>query len=137
MARRWIQAIEPATDESMASRQSYFTISGITQANPGVVSATGHTLVNGDTVIITGVVGMTEVNDRLFTVASVVAGVSFALSGVNTSLYTAWSSGGAVHLFNELSSSETVRVHYNDGGSGERIAAALQRAKDRLVRELG
>ena len=46
------------------------TISAITKANPGVVTATSHGYSNGDRVFISGVVGMTEVNNREFTVAN-------------------------------------------------------------------
>jgi len=38
-------------------------ITGITNANPAVVSSTGHGLTTGDNVKITGVLGMTEAND--------------------------------------------------------------------------
>jgi hypothetical protein len=77
------------------------TITGISQANPAVVSCseTG-TLENGDIVLIEGVVGMTEVNDILFTVASLVNDTSFELSGINSTGYGAWSSGGTAKEFN-------------------------------------
>jgi hypothetical protein len=76
------------------------SITGISQANPGVVSSV-HSLVAGDIVSIYGVSGMTEVNYRTFLVGTVVAGVSFQLltlegSNVNTTSYTAWTSGGTV-----------------------------------------
>ena len=72
-------------------------ITAITQANPGVVTYTGADPSNGDTVYITGVVGMTQVNGLFFTVAGVNAGANtFQLSGVNTTGYTAYSSGGTV-----------------------------------------
>jgi hypothetical protein len=74
------------------------TITGITQANPGVVTATAHGYSNGDTVVITGVVGMTQVNNKRFKVASV-ATDTFALqdidgNNVNTTSFTAYTSGG-------------------------------------------
>ena len=74
------------------------TITGITQANPGVVTSTSHGFSNGDTVVITGVVGMTQVNGKRFKVASVAAN-TFALQdidgvNVNTTSYTAYTSGG-------------------------------------------
>ena len=74
------------------------TITGITQANPGVVTATAHGYSNGDTVVITGVVGMTQVNNKRFKVASVATN-TFALqdvdgNNVNTTSYTAYTSGG-------------------------------------------
>ena len=68
-------------------------ITGITKANPGVVTATGHGFANGDQVYISGVVGMTQVNNRRFTVAGAAAN-TFQLSGVNTTGYTTYTSGG-------------------------------------------
>ena len=78
--------------------ESNKTITGITQANPGVVTSTAHGFSNGDTVVISGVVGMTQVNGKRFKVASVAAN-TFALQdidgvNVNTTSYTAYSSGG-------------------------------------------
>jgi len=51
--------------------------------------------VAGDIVYISGVVGMTELNDNFYTVASPnsTAG-TFQLSGINSSAYTTWSSAG-------------------------------------------
>lgn len=72
------------------------TITGITQANPAVVTANAHGHANGDLVYITGVAGMTEVNGRIFTVAGATAN-TFQLSGVNSTGYTAYSSGGFVY----------------------------------------
>lgn len=76
--------------------RSNMTITGITQANPGVVTYSGaDNIANGDLVYIYGVVGMTQVNGLLFTVANLNAGANtFELSGVNTTGYTAYSSGG-------------------------------------------
>lgn len=73
-------------------------ITGITKANPAVVTYSGSdTYANGDRVRISGVVGMTEVNNRIFTVANVNTGANtFELSGVNSSGYTTYSSGGTV-----------------------------------------
>lgn len=76
-------------------------ITGITQANPGVVTAAAHGLSNGDRVVITGVAGMTQVNNREFTVAGATAN-TFQLSGVNTTGYDAYSSGGQVAEIYEL-----------------------------------
>ena len=77
------------------------TITGISEANPAVVSTSDTSgLANGDSVIIEGVVGMTEVNDIVFTVANLVANTSFELSGINSSGYTSWSSGGTAKLAN-------------------------------------
>jgi len=75
-------------------------ITGITQANPGVVTAVAHGLTTGDHVWITGVVGMTQVNRRRFTV-TVLTADTFSI-GISTASYTAWSSGGTVERFYTL-----------------------------------
>lgn len=79
------------------------TISGLTAASPGVVTATAHGISNGAVITISGVVGMVEVNDRAF-VADSVATNTINLKGVDTSGYTAWSSGGSViaHTMTEI-----------------------------------
>lgn len=70
------------------------TITGITQANPAVVTTSAaHNFNNGDKIYIENVVGMTEVNDVEFTIANVTS-TTFELSGVDSSAYTAYSSAG-------------------------------------------
>lgn len=74
-------------------------ISGITKADPAVVTATAHGFSNGDTVWIKDVVGMTEINTVDNTTAYLVANKTtdtFELSGIDSSTYTAYSSGGTV-----------------------------------------
>lgn len=72
------------------------TITAISKANPGVVTYTGTDPSNGDRVIIAGVTGMTEVNNRQFVVANVDTGANtFELSGVDTSSYTTYSANGS------------------------------------------
>jgi hypothetical protein len=68
-------------------------ITGITQANPAVVTISGHGYSNGDVVFITGVAGMTEVNGKFYTVANVTAS-TFELSGVDSTGFTPYTSGG-------------------------------------------
>lgn len=57
---------DPFLDNSGAGT----TISGITQANPGVVTATSHPYLDGDIVVIENVVGMVEVNSQPYIVAN-------------------------------------------------------------------
>ena len=82
------------------------TISGLTAANPAVVTATSHGYSNGDHVWINSVVGMTEVNGRRFTVANQTTN-TFELSGVDTSGYTAYSSAGTAEKVYEIATSFT------------------------------
>ena len=83
------------------------TITGITQANPAVVTASSHGYNNGDRVFISGVVGMTEVNNREFTVANKTTN-TFELSGINSSAFTAYSSGGTSGKIVEVTTTYSV-----------------------------
>jgi hypothetical protein len=66
---------------------------GITQANPGNVTTTAaHNLATGQTVRLTGVVGMTEVNGETYRV-TVVDALNFTI-GVDTTGFTEYVSGG-------------------------------------------
>jgi hypothetical protein len=73
-----------------------YAITGITKAATAVVTCVGHPFVNGDKVRIMGVLGMTEVNiDQ--TTAYIVANKAtntFELSGVDSSAWTTYASGG-------------------------------------------
>ncbi|MES2348489.1 MAG: hypothetical protein V4641_13080 [Pseudomonadota bacterium] len=78
-------------------------ISGVTRANPGVLTYVGADPANGDDVEVAGVVGMTQLNGRRFTVANVNAGANTfeltdpdGVTAINTSGYTAYSSGGTI-----------------------------------------
>jgi len=78
-------------------------ITGITKANPAVVTYSGtDTYANGDEVYITGVLGMTQVNGKFYRVANVNAGLNtFELTdtdgvNINSTVYTTYSSAGTV-----------------------------------------
>lgn len=70
-------------------------ITGITAANPPVVTAAGHGLSDGDVVKIVDVVGMTEVNDGLYVVSNK-TNDTFELTHVRGSAYGAYVSGGEI-----------------------------------------
>lgn len=69
------------------------TITGITNANPGVVTSTAHGMANGDYVVLT-VNGMPALNDRVVRIANVAAN-TFELEGVDTTLLGTFTSGSA------------------------------------------
>ena len=81
-------------------------ISAITKANPAVVTSNSHGLNDGDRVFISGVVGMTEVNNREFTVAGKTTN-TFQLSGVNSSAFTTYGSAGTVGKIVEITTTYT------------------------------
>lgn len=71
------------------------TITGITQANPAVVTSAAHGYSTGHYIQPSSVTGMTEVNGNVYHVTNVDAN-SFQLTGINSTDFTAYSSGGTV-----------------------------------------
>ena len=83
------------------------TITGVTQANPGVVTSAAHGYSNGDEVYISGVGGMTELNGRNYLVANATTN-TFTLqdlfgNNIDTTGFTAYTSGGSVDTIYEIS----------------------------------
>lgn len=76
------------------------TISGITQANPGVVTFTPDTSgqpANGDVVVLTMTAGMDELDGQACRVANMnTAGTEFDLEGIDTTNYEDFSAGTLV-----------------------------------------
>lgn len=90
------------------------TINSITQANPGeVTTTTAHGFSDGDKIKIAGVSGMTQVNNLYFTV-TVTATDKFTI-GVNTSAYTAYTSGGSAIKYG-ITQTNPVRVNADAHG---------------------
>lgn len=81
-------------------------ITNITKASPAVVTSNNHGYSNGDRIIVTGVSGMTELNNRQFVVESVTTN-TFALSGVDSTTYDNYVSGGSASEIVELASPYT------------------------------
>lgn len=91
---------------------STIDILGITQANPGVITTDGaHGLSNGDEVYLSSIGGMTELNGVAVTV-TVVDADEFSI-GVNTSAYTAYTTGGTVEQFIETGDTMTWSGQYD------------------------
>ena len=87
------------------------TITGITQANPAVVTSSSHGYSNGDEVLISSVSGMTEVNGKRFLVAGVTTN-TFQLTdkdgtNINSTSYTAYSSAGVANKVYEIATPYT------------------------------
>jgi len=68
-------------------------ITFISQASPASVTIAAHGYENGEEVFITGVVGMTELNGRYFTIANKSTN-TFELQGEDSTSHTAYTSGG-------------------------------------------
>jgi len=90
------RSISAATWASSPARN----ISGATRASPVVVTANNHGFSNGDRVYIRDVGGMTQINNRVFTVAGVTTN-TFQLKNssggnINGGGYNSYTSGGMV-----------------------------------------
>ena len=71
-------------------------VTAVTKANPGAVTTgAAHLLVTGDRVRFAGVVGMVELNVNTVFAVTKVNATSFTI-GVNTTGFTAYTSGGTV-----------------------------------------
>lgn len=81
----------------LAGASTSGNITGATQANPVVITSNAHGLTNGQKVYVSGVVGMIELNNNVYTVAGVTAN-TFQLSGINGTAFTAYISGGTWNL---------------------------------------
>lgn len=115
----WTLARYARTNDPIeAENVTFGTITGITAANPGVISDAAHTFVVGDHVYISGIVGMTQLNNRHFDINTAGAG-SYTLKDrdtgapIDTSAYTAWASGGIVEKIG--SNKYPAAVNFTDG----------------------
>lgn len=80
-------------EESLPGVQAAKTITGATQANPCVITASSHGYDNGDDVLIESVGGMTELNGKVYRIANKTTN-TFQLQGIDSTNYTAYTSGG-------------------------------------------
>lgn len=82
------------------------SITGITQANPGVVTIAGHGYSDGDEIYLDSVSGMTELNGRNYIIANATTN-TFTLqdlfgNDIDTTSFTAYTSGGQVDTIYEI-----------------------------------
>jgi hypothetical protein len=102
--KRYIERLSPFFMSDVAQEDATFTdcfltydspktISGATKANPCVVTATSHGFSNGDYVLINDVAGMDELNGNSYLIANVAAN-TFELSGIDSTSFTTYVSGG-------------------------------------------
>lgn len=70
------------------------TITGATQTNPVNLTIVGHGATTGKQLQVTSVVGMTQLNDKIYTV-TVVDADHVTLDGVNGAAFTPYTSGGS------------------------------------------
>lgn len=112
-------------NEAIILKDDTLAVTGITQADPAVLTYTGADPVEGEEVFISGVGGMTEVNGKFYTIANLNTGANtFELTDVfgddvDASAYTAYTSGGTAGVVYEvktpyqLADLETIKFSQN------------------------
>ena len=88
------------------------TITGATRANPVVVTSNNHGFQNGDVVWLSGVGGMTQLNNRAFVVAGRTTN-TFQLQGVDGRSYGNFSSGGTIRKCQAANCAVVVTASYH------------------------
>jgi hypothetical protein len=101
------------------------TITGATAANPVQITSTAHGLAAGTVIVITGVVGMVELNNRAFVLSNPLTN-TFELKGVDGTLYTAYGSGGSATPQTMTAVSNVKDVSLFDGTTQEIDTTNLQ-----------
>lgn len=128
MADKYIDLDFEDYDHEIGSpKTAVVAITGATAANPVVITAPAHGLALNDVVAIRSVVGMVEINDRVFSISGVGTN-SFALTGEDGTGHTAYTSGGTATSLPETDGS--LRIFYDDTVEKDMLADAVQRAKE-------
>lgn len=112
MSNKWT-SVAVAMQSALAAAD---TITGITKANPGVVTSTAHGISNGEYVFLT-IVGMHQLNYRVARAANVTTD-TFELEGIDTTLFDTFTSGTAEVITFGTSISTATTVNAGGGGFG-------------------
>lgn len=98
---------------------STMAVTGASQANPCAITVASTTaLTTGDWIQITSVVGMTQLNDKVYKI-TVLDGTTFHLDGIDSTGYTAWSSAGTIMYGKWYAANESTAMKtFTPGNSG-------------------
>lgn len=84
-------------------------ITGATRSNPCVITVNNHGYSTNRIIQINSILGMTQLNDKLYTI-TVIDINTFSLNGVDSTLYTPYTSGGSVSVGEYYISKESTSV---------------------------
>ena len=88
--------VDATTGQVSFSADKTKNITGISKAASAVISfGTTHTFVNGESVYISGVSGMTQINGQRGVITA--TGANDITVNINSTAYSTWTSGGTVH----------------------------------------
>jgi hypothetical protein len=93
-------------------------ITAITNANPGEVTSASHGLVPGSVAKLAAIVGMVNLNDLLVVPDNIDAN-TFELSGIDTSDYPAYVSGGTIREVTFSEMCELTGANQQDGAADQ------------------
>lgn len=113
-----------STIEVLTGYGSTKTITGISKANPAVVSVSSHGLADGDVVYIDDVVGMTEANGSAYIVESLTSG-TFALVDTDSTGWGTYGSGGTAAPGEFSNFCELTGYNRQGGSKSEQDASSL------------
>lgn len=111
---------------------SLITVTAATNANPPVLTATGHTLVNGDIIEVQS--GWYRANNKAFRVSAVAAN-TFSLEGLDASstvLFPAGQGIGSVKKINTFTKLDQVIGFTPSGGDAKFVAVQLLEAESEV-----
>lgn len=101
------QVLRNAVVEIQTALGSAITITAISKATEAVVTGT-HGLSVGDLVVISGVVGMTQINNRVIRVSAVSTTVSFTCEDLNSTNWSTYVSGGTANEVTTLTTFDNI-----------------------------
>lgn len=95
-------------------------ITGASKSNPVVINSLAHGFSNGDAIYITGVKGMTQLNNKMFTVKNASLN-AFELSGVNGNSYSKYTSNGTIEKCITTSCEVEVKANGHGQSNGDHV----------------
>ncbi len=95
-------------------------ISGATRANPVTITSNAHGFKNGDTVWISAVKGMTQLNNKMYTVDNVAAN-TFELKSTNGSSYSNYTNSGIIRKCANTNCEVTVTAAGHGLANGDHV----------------
>lgn len=99
-------------------------ITAITKADPAVVTSAAHGLVTGDVVKLTGIVGMTELNDGVFIIEKLSAN-TFSLVDTDSTGYGTYTANGSIDKASFSNWCELTGYNRQGGSKTENDATSL------------
>lgn len=101
-----------------ATNGAAVNVTAATKASPCVLTTAANTFTAGEIGVVTGVLGMTQLNNRAF-VMNPVTGTSATLKGEDSTNYTTYASGGSVQGYTMTQLASITDVKGFDGQASE------------------